>query len=40
MTARSGHAAHFILGEEPMTAYLISLALVGLIAIAVLEEIL
>jgi hypothetical protein len=26
------------LGEEPMTAYLISLALVGLIAIAVLEE--
>jgi len=35
---RSGHAAHFIEGEKPMTAYLISLALVGLIAIAVWEE--
>jgi hypothetical protein len=31
----SDHAAHFISGEKPMTAYLISLALVGLVAIAV-----
>lgn len=31
------HAAHFISSEKPMTAYLISLALVGLIAIAVWE---
>jgi hypothetical protein len=34
----SDHAAHFIDGENPMTAHLISLALIGLIAIAVWEE--
>ena len=28
----------FIFGEKPMTAYLISLALVGLVVIAVSEE--
>jgi hypothetical protein len=38
MIAPQRSAAHFIPGEEPMTAYLISLALVGLIAIAVWEE--
>ncbi|WP_172841760.1 hypothetical protein [Bradyrhizobium lablabi] len=32
------HAAHFISSEKPMTAYLISLALVGLIVIAVWES--
>jgi hypothetical protein len=35
---RSGHAAHFIDGEKPMATYLISLAPVGLTAIAVWEE--
>jgi hypothetical protein len=35
--ADGDHAAHFIQGESPMAAYLISLALVGLIAIAVWE---
>jgi hypothetical protein len=35
---RCDHAAHFIDGEKPMTAYLISLAVIGLIAIAVWEE--
>jgi hypothetical protein len=34
----SDHAAHFISREKPMTAYLMSLALIGLIAIAVWEE--
>ena len=34
----SDHAAHFIDEENPMTAHLISLALIGLIAIAVWEE--
>jgi hypothetical protein len=32
------HAAYFYLGEMPMTAYLISLALIGLVVIAVSEE--
>jgi hypothetical protein len=31
------HAAHQFLQEKPMTAYLISLALVGLVVIAVSE---
>jgi hypothetical protein len=35
---RSGHAAYFISGAKPVTAYLISLALVGLVAIALWEE--
>ena len=35
----SDHAAHFyFFGAKPMTAYLISLALVGLVVIAVSEE--
>jgi len=34
----SDHAANFIPEVKPMTAYLISLALAGLIAIAVWEE--
>jgi hypothetical protein len=37
MIVDGDHAAHFYPGENPMTAYLISLALVGLIAIAVWE---
>ena len=32
------HAAHFFSGARPMTAYLMSLALVGLVVIAVSEE--
>jgi hypothetical protein len=33
------HAAHSIFyGEKPMTAYLISLALIGLVVVAVSEE--
>ena len=32
------HAARFFFGEMPMTAYLISLALIGLVVIAVSEE--
>jgi len=32
------HAAHFFSGAKPMTAYLMSLALVGLVVIAVSEE--
>jgi len=35
MIALGDHAAHFIRGEQPMTAYLISLALVGLVGIAI-----
>jgi len=35
----SDHAAHFYFsGAKPMTAYLISLALVGLVVIVVTEE--
>jgi hypothetical protein len=37
MIARSDHAAYLNLQEMPMTAYLISLALAGLVAIAVWE---
>jgi hypothetical protein len=36
---RRDHAARFLFsGEKPMTAYLISIALVGLVVIAVSEE--
>ena len=32
------HAARFFSGEKPMTAYLVSLALIGLVVIAISEE--
>ena len=35
---RRDHAARFDSGELPMTAYLISLALIGLVVLAVSEE--
>ena len=38
IVSHSDHAAYFIWEEKPMTAYLISLALIGLITVAVWEE--